>query len=164
MTYLTELLSWLGGHVALVVKSSLVWLISLVVTVVAVRYDLIWIAPDHFARDHKPFDMWRGSHPVLRWSLIVVKNLIGAILVVAGLVMIVAPGPGWLALLMGLACVDLPGKRALERRIVARPTILAVINRIRHHAGRPPLELTATPAGTPPPPAKSQAANSPSTN
>ena len=59
----------------------------------------------------------------------------------AGLAMLVLPGQGLLTMLIGLLLLDFPGKRALERRVVRRPKILAFLNRMRDRRGREPLRL-----------------------
>ena len=120
--------------------SLAIWIASLVATALAVRYYLIWLPPDFFAKEHRPFDVWRNAHPLM-WALLILKNIAGLVLVSAGLVMLVTPGPGWLALLIGLALVDVPGKRALERSILKRPLITRLVNRMRAKAGQPPLLL-----------------------
>lgn len=144
---LSERLDWAKDNVWLLSEwagaSLLLWIGTLVITAIAIRYYLIWIPADAFAKDHVPFDAWRDSHPAVRWTLLIGKNVIGTILIVAGLIMLVTPGPGWLALLIGLALVDMPGKRSIERRILRRPAILHLVNRIRAKAGHPALELTA---------------------
>jgi hypothetical protein len=35
--------------------------------------------------------------------------------------------------------LEFPGKRSLERRLLARPRVLETMNRIRARLGRPPL-------------------------
>jgi hypothetical protein len=35
--------------------------------------------------------------------------------------------------------LNVPGKRAMERRIVGNPVVLRALNSVRSHAGRPPL-------------------------
>ncbi len=149
MQLVDEVIGWTKDNGKLISEwagiSLALWMLSIVVTVVTVRYYLIWIPADHFAKGHKPFDAWRNSHPAVRWTLLVAMNAIGAVLILAGLIMLVTPGPGWLALLIGLALVDLPAKRTLERRIIERPTILQLVNRIRDKAGQPPLQLSAEP-------------------
>jgi hypothetical protein len=44
-------------------------------------------------------------------------------------------------LLVGLMVLDFKGKRALERRVVARPGVLRFVNGLRARAGRAPLEI-----------------------
>jgi Putative transmembrane protein (PGPGW) len=116
-------------------------LVVLVASVLMVHYFLITIPADYFAREHKPLERWRNLHPALRVTLLVVKNVVGALLIVVGVVMFVTPGQGMLTVLLGLTLVDFPGKRALERRIIERPIVLKVVNRLRTRANRPPLML-----------------------
>jgi hypothetical protein len=59
--------------------------------------------------------------------------------VIAGLIMILTPGPGIIGILAGVALMDLPGKRAMERKIIALPKVLTAINRLRARYGHPPL-------------------------
>ena len=51
------------------------------------------------------------------WLLTVLKNLLGAALVVLGLVMLFTPGQGLVTLLAGLLLMNFPGKYRLERRL-----------------------------------------------
>jgi hypothetical protein len=46
-----------------------------------------------------------------------------------------------LTILIGLMLLNFPGKRRLERRLVSRPRILAAINALRAHFGKPALLL-----------------------
>ena len=69
------------------------------------------------------------------------KNLLGATFLLAGLVMLFTPGQGILAVLVGVSLMDIPGKRAWERRIVAYPRVHRALNGIRAKAGQPPLQL-----------------------
>ena len=141
MNILTEALTWHREHVWLDLVGAGSWLLVLLLTMVAVRYYLIWIPADHFAKGHKPLDAWRDSHPALRWTILIGKNLIGGTLALIGLIMLVTPGPGWFALLLGLSMVDIPGKRAVEQRIVQRPAILAFVNRLRAKARQSALQF-----------------------
>jgi UPF0716 family protein affecting phage T7 exclusion len=100
---------------------------------------LITMPADYFVRSG-PLP-WQLRHPVVRWTLLVGKNLLGAILLVVGLVMLAVPGPGILTILAALVLLDFPGKRAVEQRFLALPAVLHTINRIRQRANRPPLEM-----------------------
>ncbi len=70
------------------------------------------------------------------------KNLLGLILLLAGLIMALplVPGPGVLTVLLGLALLDLPGKRRIERWLVARPSVFAALNKLRSKHNQVPLE------------------------
>jgi len=141
----SELVTWVKGNVPLVFEGVGIWIVCLIITIWMARYYLISVPPDYFARCHRPFDAWRDSHPVLRWTLLIGKNLFGFVFVIAGIVMLITPGPGWIALLLGLYLVDLPGKRTVERKILERPPVLSIVNRVRARAGQPPLEFSIKP-------------------
>jgi len=71
----------------------------------------------------------------------IASNILGALLVLAGAIMLVTPGQGLLTLLIGISLLDFPGKRRLERRLLRQGKVLSTINAWRHRAGRAPLEL-----------------------
>lgn len=55
--------------------------------------------------------------------------------------MLFAPGQGILSLLVGIILCDFPGKHRVERKIIARPRVLSVINQIRARYKRPLIVL-----------------------
>jgi hypothetical protein len=77
---------------------------------------------------------WRAIRTVL-------KNVVGAILVLAGIAMLLLPGQGLLTLLVGVLLTDFPGKFALEQWLVRRRSVLRALNWIRRRAGKPPLRV-----------------------
>ena len=102
---------------------------------------IVRMPADHFVRYGPPPESFRGRHPALRWTLRLLKNLLGLLLLVGGVIMLFTPGQGVLFLLLGLMLLDVPGKRHLELRIVRNPAVLKSINTIRARAGRPPLQV-----------------------
>lgn len=101
---------------------------------------VVRIPPDYFSHKRPPQLPWQSMHPVLRIIALVLKNTLGAVLLVAGIVMLIAPGQGILSILIGLALLDIPGKRAMERWIIARPAVFKAANSLRARYGHPPLE------------------------
>jgi hypothetical protein len=118
---------WLGVGLSVVLG---IGSIALVVFVV-IRWP-----PDHF-KPHGP-----GAEPS-HWLASIGKNLAGVVLILLGLVMALPgiPGQGFLTMIVGLTMLDFPGKRGLERRLIARPRILRTINRLRARFNRAPLEM-----------------------
>lgn len=98
------------------------------------------IPAEYFSRNRRPQLPWQQMHPALRIAALAAKNLLGALLILAGIIMLFGPGQGVLTILLGLALVDVPGKRALERWIVARPAVFNALNKLRARGGHPPLE------------------------
>lgn len=99
--------------------------------------------PATYFQDYHSRDIWVDRHPALRVTARIAKNVLGVMLVIAGLILTLPgiPGQGVLTILIGVMLLDLPGKRRLERRIVGRPRILRSINRLRMRYGKPPLVL-----------------------
>lgn len=110
--------------------------VSIAITVVVVVK-----LPDTYFKTSHGREFWVERHPVLRWGGLIMKNLLGAFLVLLGIVMLIGPGQGLLTILLGVMLLDFPGKRALELKLVSRPKVLDAINRIRRRFDRPPLLL-----------------------
>jgi hypothetical protein len=73
--------------------------------------------------------------------LLIGRNLLGYVFIVAGILMLVTPGQGMLTILIGLTLVNFPRKYRLERWIVSRRPVLRSVNWLRRRAGCPPLSL-----------------------
>lgn len=97
------------------------------------------IPVDYFETKKRPRTRFAKLHPVLRWSGLIAKNVLGVILVLAGIAMLVLPGQGVLTLVMGIMLMDFPGKHRLERRIIRIPPVLRSVNWLRRRAGVEPI-------------------------
>ena len=134
LTWMREyqgLLEWLGG----------LSLMMFVVTLVVFPLVIIYLPEDYFVRDRRDPARQTRRHPAVWLALTILKNILGVALVAAGLAMLVLPGQGLLTMLIGVTLVNFPGKFALERRIVSRPSVANTLNRIREAAGRSRLKL-----------------------
>jgi len=100
---------------------------------------LIRLPATYFIQPRRRF--MAGNHRAVRWAAIVAKNLLGAMLVLAGIALSVpgVPGPGIVTLLVGVALLDFPGKRALEYRVIRQPRVLGAINALRRRFSIAPL-------------------------
>ena len=69
----------------------------------------------------------------------IARNVLGVLLIAAGIAMLVLPGQGILTILVGLALLDVPVKRRLLCRLLRRRSVEQAIQRLRERAGQPPL-------------------------
>ena len=102
---------------------------------------LIRIPADYFASqqfEHQSSTKIAGVHYSFLW---VGRNLLGTVLLLAGVLMLILPGQGLLTIFLGLFVADFPGKKRLERKLVAVPAIHRSINWIREKKGVEPLAL-----------------------
>ncbi len=135
-------MDWIQSHAALIgwwalALSTVMFVGGLVFMPVLI----IRMSPNYFLHPEPPAESWRSRHPALRISTLVVKNVLGAVLLLAGLAMLILPGQGIITILIAISLLDFPGKRSLEMRIIRRGPVLQAINWIRTRAGRPPLVL-----------------------
>jgi len=132
------MIDWLESNATLLIALSAATFVG---GLIVMPILLIRMREDYFLRRGLPKGSWRSRHPVIRWTVRIVRNVLGVILIVAGVAMLVAPGQGILTLLVGIGLTSLPGKRRLELYMIRRPVVLQSVNWIRSRAGRPPLQL-----------------------
>ncbi len=122
-----------------------VWILTLasalmfVGSLFALPFFVVRIPEDYFIR--RPVHDWPTQRPLLHLLGVIVKNIAGVILILAGLTMLVLPGQGLLTILAGLVLVDFPGKRYWERRLIGIRPVRDAANWIRRRYGRPPLKI-----------------------
>ena len=137
------IMEWIEGNGPLLQQIGIVSLVTLVVTLVALPIIVIKLPVDYFTQERRVSTRQDRKYPLL-WGIgALVKNLLGVILIVAGLAMLVLPGQGIVTILIGLALTNFPGKYAIERRIARQPAVGKTLNRIREWAGQPPLIMPA---------------------
>ncbi len=107
-------------------------------TLIAIPVILMRLPADYFDV-RKPRPWMENHHPILRLLGHIVKNVVGAIFLFAGFLMLFLPGQGVLTMLIGLSLIEFPGKRRVEAKIVGQSTVLSTINAMRAKFDKPPL-------------------------
>jgi hypothetical protein len=117
---------------------GLVAIVLFIGTLILVPLIIIILPPRYLTEN--PSHRWQGRRG---WYIpyLFLKNAVGGVFILSGLVMLVLPGQGLLTLAVGTCLIDFPGKRLLVHRILSRKGVLTVINRLRDKAARPPLEM-----------------------
>jgi hypothetical protein len=133
---LAQIESYVPGSVLIWFAVSSVFMF--VGTLIAIPIILMRLPADYFdTRIPRPW--MENHHPVLRVLGHIVKNLVGAIFLFAGFLMLFLPGQGLLTMLIGLSLIEFPGKRRVEAKIVGQSTVLSTINAMRAKFNKPPL-------------------------
>jgi hypothetical protein len=135
------MLGWMRSHELLLGTLSVLSVLMFVGTILLIPLLIVRIPTDYFLRQQHYADRRKPSHPVLRIAFHVAKNLVGALLVLAGIIMLFTPGQGVLTILVGILFLDFPGKFALELRLISEPHVFRTVNWMRAKANHPPLEL-----------------------
>lgn len=119
---------------------ALALVLSWVLTLLAVPVLIARLPVDYFSRDRRHTMYSDSRHPLVGFLLAAVKNVLGLVLIVLGVVMLLTPGQGILTIVIGVLLVNFPGKFAMERWVVLRPGVLRMLNGFRQKVGRPPLD------------------------
>ncbi len=145
-----DVTDWIQEHQQLFQQLGVFSLVMFVATLVALPIVVVMLPEDYFVRHKRQAAHSTRKHPLF-WGLVsVFKNLLGLILIVAGLAMLVLPGQGLVTILIGLALTNFPGKYAMERRIASQPTVDETLNKVRRWAGRAPLLMPTDKEQVPP--------------
>ncbi len=115
-------------------------LLMFVGSLIAIPFLVARIPSDYFTSPRTRQE-WRGDQPWLRYGFKIVKNIAGAVFVLAGIAMLVLPGQGLVTIAIGVFCLDFPGKRRLELRIIRIRMVRSGFDWMRRRAGQPPLVI-----------------------
>ena len=133
---MTQIESYVPAHVLIWFAVSSV--VMFVGTLIAIPVILMRLPADYFdIRIPRPW--MENHHPILRLIGHIVKNVVGAVFLFAGFLMLFLPGQGVLTMLIGLSLIEFPGKRRVEAKIVGQSTVLSTINAMRAKFDKPPL-------------------------
>ena len=138
------MLDWLADHQTLLWVTGAVSVALFVASIVVIPPLIVRIRPDYFAHAVRPRSRWADQKRFVRLSIVVGKNVLGGVLMIAGLAMLVLPGQGLLTLFVGFLLIDFPGKYGLEKWLIGRRYILGPINWLRTRRNRQPLEVAAS--------------------
>ena len=133
------IMNWLANNQEIVVWVATISFIAFIASLLMMPWVLVRLPVDYFlVNDSASLVTRRSIKQLLVFAL---KNIVGVLLLVLGILMLFLPGPGLLAILIGLVLTNLPGKKRLIAKLLQIPTILVPINRLRESKGRAPFVI-----------------------
>jgi len=114
-------------------------IVCFIASLILIPWLVIQIPANYFSHKKRHKHRWHKHTPTVRFILVMIKNIFGFILVLAGITMLILPGQGIITILLGIFFMDFPGKYKVELWIIKRPAILKSINWIREKAKHVPL-------------------------
>jgi hypothetical protein len=118
---------------------ALLSLFTFVLSLLLIPWAVGKLSPDYFlhiTEDKNPF----SSLNISSLALLLIRNIFGFILLLAGIGMLFLPGQGILTILAGLFLLSFPGKRKLIDLFINRQSIQHSLNWIRIKRGRQPFK------------------------
>ena len=136
---MNEWWQWISENGAILGWLGILSIIMFIATLMIIPVLVARIPADYFLDQKRHVSRTRRVHPVVYMLWQLGKNITGALLILAGVAMLLLPGQGILTILIGISLTNFPGKFALERRLVSQPSVFKAINWLRDRAGKPPL-------------------------
>ena len=127
-------------------ENVFIWLaigsfIVFIVSILLIPWIVTRIPSDYFTHPKRQKYLWSDQPLAVRLLFIFLKNVLGVILVLGGIVLLLLPGQGILTILIGLVIMDFPYKYKVETWIIKHPFILRTINKLRSKVKQQPLEI-----------------------
>ena len=105
-------------------------------SLVAVPWLIGRLPADYFLTHWQRVDERRRRHPLAQVFVPLLRNLLGAVLLLAGVAMLVLPGQGLLTVVLGLCLMDFPGKRKVLEWMVEKKALQQGLNWLRRKRGK----------------------------
>ena len=140
MDFLNSFIQWFVDRPEILIGLGISSFFIFLLSILGISWFVANIPEDYFLESKRKKTKWRDQKPLLGLAVIFVKNIIGILLIVGGLLMLVLPGQGLLTIVTGLLLINYPGKYRLEQKLVSKPSILRTLNWIRLRANKPPLK------------------------
>jgi|SRR3954471_23294254 hypothetical protein len=134
MEWIVPILDWAKSH-----EATIWWIFAAsvavaLITPIAVGWAVVQLPTDYFTRkERRPSPAWE-KYAVLRPLYLLAKNLLGFVLLVAGIAMLILPGQGLLTIVVGVILLNFPGKFRLERWLATRRPVWRSLNWLRRKA------------------------------
>ena len=135
------MLQWIRDHPGLLWSLGGVSLAILIASIAIIPAFVVRVPADYFIHEKRAVPAWAQRRPFVRILVVSGKNLLGGILVLAGIAMLLLPGQGALTLLIGLSLVDFPCKYRFLKWLIGRRPIHRPINWLRKRRGRDPIQF-----------------------
>lgn len=110
--------------------------VTFIGSLIAIPWFIGRMRTDYFCTHWQQAEARHRRHPAAALVVLLVRNGIGLLLVVAGVAMLVLPGQGLLTILIGTCLMDFPGKRHLLDRLSQYPQVQRGLNWVRKKEGK----------------------------
>ena len=131
-----KIIEWLSQYQTELTWLGLTSLLFFVFSLLLLPWLIKQIPADYFQRPRP-----KSTLSILLSPVSIARNLIGFIILLAGLAMFVLPGQGILTVLVGIAVMQFPGKYRLERWLISRKGVLPMVNWLRRKTNSPELRI-----------------------
>lgn len=133
-----ESLSFVAPYLPWLLVASI---LSLILAAALLPAIVLRLPSNYFVRERRTPVRLAAPNPLPLTVVSLTKNLVGAVFIAAGILMLFLPGQGLLMILIGLMLTNFPGKYQLEQKLIRQPAIARTLNRLRLKAGKTIFEI-----------------------
>ena len=134
------MITFIHSHETLLLWLTIASIIGFFGSLIVIPWVLIKIPSDYFSHVKRKEHQWGNYPPIIRLALLIMKNILGVIFIIGGIIMLFIPGQGIITIIIGIILTDFPSKYKIERWIMNHTTILKYINKLRAKAKQSPIE------------------------
>ena len=139
MDYLNVITKWLTSYSSILIGIGGLSIVILIFSIIGLGWFISQIPEDYFIHEKRQSDNWDKYSSETRVVIIIVKNVIGIVMLISGLLLLILPGQGILTMIIGILLIDYPGKFQLEQKIISIPSVFRSLNWFRAKARKPNL-------------------------
>ena len=144
MNLINSFIQWFSDHPQILVGMGISSIFIFCISILGISWFVAQIPEDYFLPSKRRPSKWKEQKPILRFLVMLGKNIIGLSLIIGGLLMLILPGQGLLTIVTCILLVNYPGKYKLEQKLASMPSIFRALNWIRMKAKKPPLQRKST--------------------
>ena len=131
MDYLNFMTEWLASYSSILIGIGGLSILILIFSIIGLGWFISQIPEDYFIHEKRQADSWDKYSSTTRVVIAILKNAIGVVMLISGLLLLVLPGQGLLTMIIGLLLIDYPGKFKLEQKIISIPSVFRGLNWFR---------------------------------
>ncbi len=135
-----ELLNNLPFDPEWLINLALASLVLFLLSLIFIPWVITRLPSDYFINEKRHISKTRNLHPLLYYSIRILKNILGGLLIIAGILMLILPGQGILTILAGVGLTNFPGKFKLLRKFSQRPFVFKAMNWVRQKTNNKPMK------------------------
>lgn len=128
------IIEYLIQHRGLFIVLTSISILTFVGSLVLIPLVIINLSPEYFSE--KRHSMYNYKHPIIKYIVLISKNIVGYILLIFGFIMLFIPGQGVLSITLGILLINFPGKKRFEYKLFTNKRISKIINTIRRKFGK----------------------------
>ena len=102
MNFIDSFIQWFADHPEVLIGMGVSSIFIFLISILGISWFVAQIPEDYFLQSKRQTSKWQKQKPILRFVVVLGKNLIGLSLIIGGLLMLVLPGQGLLTIITGL--------------------------------------------------------------